>query len=124
MKMFEYKGYQVNPYTGQIYHNGRLKQTTKCGRKNEYLKVSIGVASSSTVQRVVVCAYYGIESLKGYYVHHIDKDTHNNAISNLLVVDRQLHNTIHALEQSDYFIVCRQLKKDERSRLKEWRLLK
>lgn len=124
MKTYQYKGYDVNPYTGQIYHNGKLKQPTKCGRKNEYLKVSIGASSSATVQRVVVCAYYGIETLKGYYVHHIDYDTHNNIITNLLVVDRQLHNMLHNLDQPDYYIVCRQLKKAERSRLKEWGLLK
>lgn len=124
MKEFEYKGYQVDPYTGQVYHNGKLKQTTKCGRKNEYLKVSIGVSSSATVQRVVLCAYYGIASLKGYYVHHIDKNPYNNCISNLLVVDRQLHNMLHKLDPTHYYIFCRQLKKEERTRLKEWGLLK
>lgn len=121
---YQYKGYQVNPYTGQVYHNGKQKQVTKCGRKSEYLKVSIGVASSATVQRVVVCAYYGLDSLKGYYVHHIDKDPLNNCISNLLVVDRQLHSMIHKLDQTEYYIICHQLKKEERSRLKEWGLLK
>lgn len=123
MKEFEYNGYQVDPYTGQVYHNGKLKRQTKCGRKNEYLKVSIGVASSSTVQRVVICAYYGIDTLRGFFVHHIDKNPSNNCITNLLVVDKQLHNMIHKLDQSEYYIVCRELKKDERSRLKEWGLL-
>lgn len=124
MKSYQYKGYDVNPYTGQVYHHGKLKQPTKCGRKNEYLKISIGSESSATVQRVIVCAYYDIESLSGYYVHHIDYNPHNNTITNLLVVDRQLHNMIHKLDQTDYYITCRQLKKEERARLKEWRLLK
>lgn len=124
MITYQYKGYDVNPYTGQIYHHGKLKQATKCGRKNEYLKISVGINSSSTVQRVIVCAYYDIESLHGYYVHHIDRDPYNNTITNLLVVDRQLHNVLHKLEQTEYYIVCRKLKKDERTRLKEWGLLK
>ncbi len=123
--MFEYKGYQVDPYTGQIFtKTGKLKQSTKCGRKNEYLKVSIGRNSSATVQRVVVCAYYGIVSLKGYYVHHIDQNTQNNTISNLLVVDDITHHELHHLSSSDYIVCCHELKKSERSRLKEWRLLK
>ena len=123
--MFEYKGYQVDPYTGNIYtKTGKQKTWTKCGRNGEYFKISTGAKSSATVQRVVVCAYYGINTLTGYFVHHIDKNPHNNSITNLLVLDDKTHRLIHNLAESDYTKACHDLKKSERSRLKEWGLIK
>lgn len=123
--MFDYKGYQVEPYTGLIYtKTGKEKVVTKCGRNGRYYKISTGVSSSATVQRVIVCAYYGISTLKGYFVHHIDKDPHNNMITNLVVVDSETHHYLHKLDGSQYMKACHDLKKSERLRLKEWGLLK
>ena len=123
--MYKYKEYQVDPYTGQIYtKTGKLKTPTKCGRAGEYLKISTGANSSSSVQRVVVCAYYGINSLGTLKVHHIDKNTKNNCITNLLVVDDVIHHHLHKLDQSEYIKICHELKKSERMRLKEWGLIK
>ncbi len=123
--MYMYKGYQVDPYTGKIFtKNGKVKTATKCGRAGEYLKISTGRSSSAIVQRVVVCAYYGIESLGTLKVHHIDKNTKNNCITNLLVIDDVTHHQLHKLDQVSYIKVCHDLKKSERSRLKERGLLK
>lgn len=123
--MYEYKGYQVDPYTGKIYtKTGKEKMFTKCGRNGRYYKISTGVSSSATVQRVVVCAYYGIASVRGYFVHHIDKEPHNNAITNLLIIDGDTHHRLHKLSQADYIKACYDLKKSERNRLKEWGLIK
>ena len=123
--MYTYKDYQVDPYTGQIYSKtGKPKTATKCGRAGEYLKISTGRNSSSTVQRVIILAYYGIDALGSFKVHHIDKNPKNNCITNLLVIDDVTHHQLHKLDQSEYTKACHELKKSERSRLKERGLIK
>lgn len=49
---------------------------------------------------VVMCEHLGITEIpKGFVIHHIDGDKHNNDISNLALVTSSAHSKIHQLQR-------------------------
>lgn len=61
-----------------------------------------GRAKSGTVfeHTVVMCQALGLTELpKGYVVHHIDRNRHNNNINNLALMSLSAHSRLHILER-------------------------
>lgn len=91
-------------HTGELHHNYKgviddgngylqcLKPDWYTGRKgSEYV----------FVHHVVMCEALGITEIpKGFVVHHIDGDKHNNDISNLTLLTVSGHGKLHSIQKN------------------------
>jgi predicted transcriptional regulator len=75
---------------------GKKGQFQKSTNSTKYKMVEyMGKRTSEHCRNL--CVLLGIESIpKGFVVHHIDKNTHNNDIDNLSLMTITAHNRIHS----------------------------
>ena len=80
---------------------------------NKVFKVSIdenGTLRNRYVHVIVFEAVSGWKRTKGYQIHHIDRNTHNNSYDNLLMLDIATHRALHQLSPKEQEkIVSREL---------------
>ena len=86
---------------GNIYKNGTLVKPFK---SNKYYQVCLfdGDNKKRVVGVHTVVAMKYLDFFEGCVVHHIDENTHNNNVKNLVVMSRSNHCREHGLK-NEYF---------------------
>lgn len=83
--------------------------------KTGYKRVKVGIDENGTLRNryvhvIVFEAFSGWERTRGYQIHHIDRNPHNNSYDNLLMLDIATHRALHQLSPKEQEkIVSREL---------------
>ena len=83
--------------------------------KTGYKRVKVSIDENGTLRNryvhvIVFEAFSGWKRTKGYQIHHIDRNTHNNSYDNLLMLDIATHRALHQLSPKEQEkIVSREL---------------
>ena len=106
------KGYQVSNFgrvknkSGKIiylHHKHPLKtKTGKTNPKHDYCSVNLyagGKRKSYSMQRLVYMAFHHVKVNKGFDIHHIDGDKTKNTVDNLMLVTKEEHMRLNAIEK-------------------------
>jgi hypothetical protein len=72
-----------------------LRKSVKAEKSRDYL---VGSSTGNLEHREVWRRYHG-KIPKGWIVHHIDGDKHNNHIDNLIALPSALHDYLHLLQR-------------------------
>lgn len=92
----------ANPITGEVYNPRTGKRLKASERGNNYLYVAVHLKPDGRVARLPVhrLVYYaacpGIVIGDRFDIHHIDGNTRNNRIENLMKIPREFHSVIGA----------------------------
>lgn len=89
-------GYQVDEF-GNIYSSKSNKIMKQRKAKNGYMRVNLyynGKKHNCSVHRLVFETFYRCLQ-PNEAVHHCDKNKQNNAVTNLVAIDKGLHSSRH-----------------------------
>lgn len=92
---------------GTIYDSkGNFIEPTETNNGHLFIPIRInGKSRTKTIHRLVFETFVG-EIPKDMIIHHIDKNKHNNSLSNLCMMDETTHKQLHAQK---YFYVDKEM---------------
>lgn len=93
MSSVEYYGLTIRE-DGKVFHKDGTPYRFHVDKKGYYYIVRSG--KRQHLHRLMPVLFYSLD-VKGFTIHHLDHDKHNNNLSNLLVCTREAHDRIHQL---------------------------
>ena len=81
-------------------------------KKNPKVKIP-KVKRKIKLYRTIYKNYYGVKLRKGYIIHHIDGNSENNKIKNLIEIPKYCHGWLHRKENSHLIGIDKEILKSE-----------